>query len=276
MKTILNLVVLQSLVLTASFATTLSGNALPACATGVALTVYQGYGDDGCSFAKVTFGGDQYDVTIQYSKFQVLSSADAGASLPTKPKASDITVTAPTKIGDALGFFSNKFEVGAGQKLIFIFEYTIDPPPSVIPGYETEMFAETPVFPGYANYKTQLCVGGYFGGSKGCVDVLSGEEKEVLALETYIYTKSTKEVKTKAAITFDQPTFRVDVRNTLELYGGPLGGAIDPDTGKKVIGSSQISGVRNTVPAAVPEPMGLMLAGSGLAVLALIRRRMAS
>lgn len=276
MKRIIKLLVLQSLVMAASFATTLSGTGLPACASGVALTVYQGYGDDGCAFSKVTFGGEEYDVTIQYSKFQVLAFADAGASVPVRPKASDIIVTAPTKIGDALGFFSDKFEVNAGQKLIFIFEYTIDPPPSVIPGYETEMFAESPVFPGYANYKTQLCVGGYFGGSKGCVDVLSGEEKEVLALETYIYTKSTKEVKTKAAITFDQPTFRVDVRNTLELYGGPVDGAIDPDTKQLVIGSSQISGVQNTVPSPVPEPMGLLLAGSGLAVLAVIRRRMAN
>ena len=273
MKMLCKLLALQILVIAASFATTLTGGGLPACASGVKLTVYQGYGDDGCSFATITFGGEQYDVTIQYSKFQVLAFNDVGASLPIRPKASDITVTAPSKIGEALSFSSDKFEVNAGQKLIFIFEYTIDPPPSVIPGYETEIFAETPVFPGYANYKTQLCVGGYFGGSKGCVDVMTGEEKEVLALESFYYTKSTKEVKTKSSITFAQPTFRVDVRNTLELYGGPVGGAIDPDTGKKVVGSSQISGVRNTVPATVPEPMGLMLAGSGLAVLAVIRRR---
>lgn len=273
MKTLVKLFALQALVSAASWATVIVESPLPACQSGVTVKTYLNYGADGCSFAKITSGGSIYDVTIQFTKFRVITGNDVGATAPIAPKNTEVMVTAPSKIGDALSFSSNKFEVAAGQKLTFIFEYTIDPPPSVIPGYETEIFAETPVFPGYANYRTELCVGGFFGGSKGCIDVLTGEEKSLDALESFYYTKSTKQVKTKSSIIFPQPTFTVDVRNILELYGGPLGGAIDPDTGKKVVGSSQISGVKNTVPATVPEPMGLMLAGGGLAALLVLRRQ---
>ena len=275
MKKAVHLLAIQLAGVAVSFGTPLADGPLPACQSNVSLAVYRALGPDGCSFAKVTFNSEQFDVTIRDLNYRLFRSSVTGVALPGRVFDTDIQVTAPTKLGDALGFFSNKFEVAAGQRLTFQFDYVIDPPPSVIPGYETDIFTETPVFPGYALYKTELCAGGIFGGSQGCVDLLTDKESPVITLESFYYTKSTKQIKTKSSITFDKPTYLVSVRNTLILDGGPKDGAIDPDTGKNVIGKSQISGVQNTVPTAVPEPMGLMLVGGGLALLAFVRRHVA-
>jgi hypothetical protein len=145
----------------------------------------------------------------------------------------------------SLEFSSAGFSVGPGQAITYELSYFIDPPPPIIHEFETEMWTETPVFPGSVTIVTSICIGAPF--TPGCAGTL--------ATLTVFHNGISHDL-------FDWTAFAgtnaLGVRNVITL---------DATAG----GSADFAGFHN---ASVPEPRGTLLVAAVLAALAL-RRRMA-
>ena len=161
--------------------------------------------------------------------------------------------------GPSLRFYSPAFSVVAGQQAVLTLVYNIDPPPIIIRGFDEEMFAETPVFPGSVTIDTWLCVGGTF--SPECTGMNDNIPLQ-LSLQLAHYGGDEGN-KLTDSIVFS-PTSILGVWHTITLDGGP-----DNEGG-----SASFSALGNQA-YTVPEPGTWLLLGCGLVGLAVLRRRRA-
>lgn len=239
-----------------------------ACEFGT-LRSYIQKGSTGC-----TAGG------LDYFNFAFTSTAEPPLSWfndpPTHPDTliatrDNIFVTPPQAHGDQIAFDSQYFQVGEGDRIVYYWTYTIDPPPDILPGFDLEMDAFSPVAPGYATIDAVVCAGGNLNlfslflpplSCKPAKDPApSSFRKEPYRLRVE-YLAQPDVIQLTDTVTFDVPTNYIQVWLRLELNGGPKGGG----------GSSQINGFRTSV---TPEPGTWAMLGAGLSGLALFRRRRA-
>lgn len=248
----------------ALFAVTVLALSLPAFATPtcgyapVSVYVQAGYI---CKFADIVVGNQTYELTIKDVKFNMVDVGKnevdgVAANLGT---LDDYFVTPPANFYEALGLTSPLFNLAEGQHVHYFFDYVIDPPPPVIPGFEEFLDTQTPVFPGYAIVVTDICAGGVFYGPI-CYSLYSGGTAEHLQLSVF-HLGTDFGNKLFDSVKFAQPVSIVGVRNFLDLNAGKKGAG----------GSAQIQGVQNAINS--PEPSAMILAGLGLGAIALIRRR---
>lgn len=209
-----------------------------------------------CSFATVIHEGQPYFVTVSGVSFSTDDIGPRqGGTAATFATPDQINVTAPTSLNDTLGFQSDFFAIGPGKRALYFFQYVIDPPPPVIPGFDIEMLAFSPVAPGNARVTVDVCPdGSFFMG--GCLT--STGFTPVLTTELFHNGGTVCDV-CKGTLDFD-PVSRLSVRVTIDL--NTLQG-----------GTSDIDGFRTNVSVVTPEPAAWVLGGAGLALIGLLRRR---
>jgi len=209
-----------------------------------------------CSFATVMHEGQPYFLTISQVSFATDDiGLRQGGTASTFATPAQINVTAPTSLNDTLGFQSDVFAIGPGQRALYFFQYVIDPPPPVIPGFDIEMLAFSPVAPGSARVTVDVCPDGSFS-SIGC---LTPQGITPIISTELFHTGGPSCDVCKGSLDFD-PVSRLSVRITIDL--NTLKG-----------GTSNIDGFRTNVAAAIPEPAGWVLGGAGLVLIGLLRRR---
>lgn len=184
--------------------------------------------------------------------------------------ADDILVT-PQELWKGFAFSSSLFDVKGLQRVAYAFNYFIDPPPPIIPGFEFFLDTFTPVAPGYANITTDVCVGGQFLEEFDINLILSGGPLDENGCESpspfpnafrlnVFHNGRDDDKKLFDKVAFTAKTNIVDVRTVLELNAN---GA-----------SSQIVGFRTRASIdEVPEPGTIGLAAAGLLLLAYFRKR---
>jgi hypothetical protein len=174
----------------------------------------------------------------------------------------------------SLALRSSMFNISAGERLQLIFQYLIDPPPPILDDLSAELEAQSPVAPGFALVTAEVCASGHFLPTSASVSGTpssDGTKQCVGDSATYrIFELSHFGDGDPANILFDSVTFPntsfMDVRTTILLDGGPIGGG----------GSSQIDGVTYSAGVVTPEPgAGLLVAGGLTAALWFRRRRAA-
>ena len=194
---------------------------------------------ESCAIGDLIFKGFSYSNTgFQIDASQILVEPSVGPQ------------------GLHLLFSSTAFSVGAGQQAVLDLIYNIDPPPIIIRGFEEEMFADTPVAPGYVMIDTWLCVGGFFPGCTGGGEVSLPQ----LLLHLAHYGADNPGNILTDSIMFE-PTSILGVWHTITLDGGAGG-------------SASFGGLGNQA-YTVPEPGAWLLLASGLLGLAVLRRRRA-
>jgi len=147
---------------------------------------------------------------------------------------------------------SGGFSVTGAQSVQYLITYTVDPHP-ILRGFGDTLLTNTPVFPGLATVTTDLCINAPFGGTI-LVPTCAGTPASLSVFHngtSFTLTDST---------TF-APTADLGVRNTVTLTANGASASI---TG--FANSSQVT----------PEPMTILLLGSGLAGLIASRARAAS
>lgn len=215
--------------------------ATPTC-TSQPLSVYIAFGYE-CTFANDI-------LTIKDVTFSAVAlTTGTPLALP-----SQITVIPPIGLSDALGFESTKFEVTGKQAVRYTITYIIDPPPDILPGYESELFADSPIAPGTLEITTDLCASGTFGGPTGCLPI-DDRIPEYHTLTIFHFGDLGK--KLRDSVIFDTPTNFIHVRNTITMRAN---GSI-----------SQFDKLTGTIHA--PEPASIGLIAAGLAALVGIARR---
>jgi len=146
-----------------------------------------------------------------------------------------------------LSFTSDAFSVTGFDRILALFDYTIDPRPPILSGTTLSMQTSTPVFPGTATITANLCLGQEFG--PGC--------ENQRTLEVFHFGNTADLVD---SVTFS-PVQLVDLRITIDLRANGASSSIRGGT----------SGV--TTGAVVPEPGSVGFVMGGLGALLAIRRR---
>lgn len=210
-------------------------------------------GSDGCSIGEFTF--------FNFSFLRIATLQPNSQSL--LANASDITVNFPNKAQDSLEFLSTKFDVKAGDRVQYLIGYTLDPPPPILPGFELDLFTDTPVAPGLATVTANICVGGifFFNSPNQCLDVGAPGYVGTPYTAQVFHLGSTKvgSIKLKDQIFFDSPTNLIDVRILIDLDA-------------RLGGSSQVRGIGSGA-SPIPEPATYALVGAGLLAAAFLSRR---
>jgi hypothetical protein len=250
----------------------------PACGVGT-LQSYIDLGSTGCSVSHPNpeIGG------LTYFNFGFVSNADLPVPfswvfpnyVPTNPltkvaDADSITVRPPQDIYGQVQFESSDFYVADGDTLQYFFTYTVDPPPDILPGFDLEMYADSPQFPGYATIDAAVCAGGKFNLFSIIFQPLACRQVHPNASSFrrepyYLHVEHSVQpnvISLSDRVVFDNATNYVQVWMLLTLSGGPAGGG----------GYSQIDALGvDTDPT--PEPGTWAMLGAGLAGIALLRRR---
>lgn len=226
----------------------------PACVAGD-FDSYSDLGSGGCSSGGFTFFNFSFTATPLI----------AHPATSTTKVATPFTVfiTPPANLTSVLSITSDDFNVQAGDRVLYQIEYTIDPPPPILPGYDVEMFSDTPISPGLATATASLCAGGLLAGPV-CVDLgAPGFVATPYVLTVFHKGLPAGPIQLSASVLFPAPTNLIDVSILLDL---------DATRG----GSSVITGVGTRAPFLAdptPEPGSIALVGAGLVGLALLRRR---
>jgi hypothetical protein len=152
--------------------------------------------------------------------------------------ASDITVT-PVVSGDTLElmFTSPEFDVSGSDMAKYLLSYTWDP--GDIRGLEDVMYANSPVFPGFASVTTVACEDAPFGAAL-CPTTTA----------TLMVSDNGVTANLVDSTAFSPPIGTLGLRNTLELDGN---GA-----------SSEIAGFSNVLTLPEPATWGTVLLALGL------------
>jgi hypothetical protein len=223
-------------------------SSLPACASGQSLLYYQtNYpaGSGGCAIGELSVS----DFTFSRS---TSPNPVTGATL--LASAADILIQPQASLIQTLRFDSSKFVVDAGNRVVYRFGYIIDPPPEIIPGFDAEIFASSPVFPGTARLRILLCAAGAV--SPFEPDGCDGGT----AYSFELFHDGFSCVSCQGGVIFDRPVSFVGVFQELIL---------DATAG----GSSQIDGIGGRLPYIVPEPSTYAMLGTGLGGLLFWARR---
>jgi hypothetical protein len=231
-----------------------------AAATWITQTSYNfGTNTGGCAWTGTDF-------SIYFFNFTVLNA-------PSNPSSSvadvnNVFVTLGSQLTDGLQVNSNAFNVVSGDYARYQFDYWIDPPPPIMPGFDLDLLTETPVGGASAKVTAFACtainslntfVNSVNGVPGGCQNNTTGG----LYTGTVFYNSqvSGPPISTlSSSITFNQPVNFINVRLILEL---------DARNG----GTSQISGLGLAPQVVIPEPSSIALMASGLGGLLFLARR---
>lgn len=246
----------------AAGAGTVDGAVLPACATNN-LAVFQSYGSEGCQLGIFTLSNFQYKTVPPVNAVN--------------PTAAEITIIPPASIQTgAINIESTRFKLDGTNgpaSLQFQISYFIDPPPVILPGFESELgeinfgdeFGEFRIQTGptiqnntatKVKLTTDLCAGGFFQGA-GC-----SNGSPILTLIVFHETVdgAITALNLKDSVKFPQLVNTIDVRNTFELFAdGTTLGIVGP--------------TMNQTLALTPEPATWAMTVGALLLLAGYRRR---
>ncbi|NWF84470.1 MAG: PEP-CTERM sorting domain-containing protein [Bryobacteraceae bacterium] len=226
------------------------------------LAAYIALGSGGCSVGS----GDN---ALTLFDFSFNAYPDPANSNPATvvATASTINISQPTGVWQAVQFTSGDFFVGAGDRVVYAISYIIDPPPDILPGFDLELFAESPIFPAKATITGILCAGGNFNSPLPfpCVPARGASNPEPIPyIVTVFHNGIPNAIQLQDGVIFNKPTNYLSVQLLIDL---------DAREG----GSSQIDGVgTDTLPGPneiIPEPGSIALMGAGLAGLGLLRWR---
>jgi PEP-CTERM motif-containing protein len=213
----------------------------PACTTGT-LASYIALGGG-------PTGGCSIDTEVRFFDFSFTVLSTGGGAIPIS--AASITVTPVLNGADlSLTFSSAGFSVSGAESVSYLLAYTIDPHP-ILKLFRDNLLTSTPTFPGLASITTNLCIGAPFGGTL-LAPTCSGTPDSVMVFHngtTFSLSDSTSFA----------PVADLGVRNIITLAAN---GA-----------TSSFTGLTNTVQV-TPEPVTLLMMGTGLLGLGLSRRRL--
>jgi hypothetical protein len=183
--------------------------------------------------------------------------------------AADILVS-PQTLWKGFAFSSSFFDISGFQHVAYAFNYLIDPPPPIIPGFEFFLDSFSPVAPGFAKVTTDVCVGGEFVKPFKMDLILKNQPLDENGCESGVEFPNTFRLvvfdngapgdkQLFDSVKFTEKTNIVDVRTVLEMNAN---GA-----------SSQIDGFRTRAALATPEPGSFLLGAAGLLLLGYFRKR---
>ncbi len=202
-----------------------------------------------------------------FAKNFYFEAKDLNLADPSVLVTADQILITPQELWKGFAFSSSLFDIKGFQHVAYAFNYFIDPPPPIIPGFEFFLDSFSPVAPGFAKATTDICAGGSFARDFNINLILSGGpvdengcestfEDALFRLETFD-NGSPGNKKLFESVSFPL-TNVVDVRTVLELNANG--------------GTSQVDGFR-TRALLTPEPGSYLLAGAGLLALGLLHRR---
>jgi len=210
-----------------------------------------------CEFGELLrVEGNPFRFTVKDFSFSA-TDVNPSTGLPTgAPIATSdqILVTPAALLGEPFRFESPLFDIGPFQYVKYLFGFTVDPAPPIIPGFEAQLFTETPVFPGNATLTFQLCRGSKWMEGQSC----PGGADDIYTLELFHTGLPAGNVLNQAVV-FASPTNIVGVLAELVL-----------DTRQG--GTSQIAGFGGGASTHLPEPSTLLLCAAGLVALILRSR----
>lgn len=236
-----------------------------ACPTGSLQSYLELTPGVGCSIGDSGFSYKDFGFTTLLVK-----KTDDNTKVAT---ADSININPPASITDVLEISSGDFDVRGGDRVVYLFQYVIDPPPPIMPGYDIEMFSETPIFPGRAEATAFVCPGITKGSvqytSEGLIEAVQcggpGEPFTLPLILDVFHNGLPTGNKLFDSGLFNNPTNQMAVWIMLDLD------ASNPDENGN-FGSSKISGIGAGV---VPEPGSFALLAAGFSALAWFRRRRA-
>ncbi len=205
-----------------------------------------------CAFGQVfttpelTFQFTAKDFSFSATNVDPNTGLSTGAPVATPAQ---ITVTPAPLLGQPFRFESPLFDIGPFQYVKYVFGFTIDPAPPIIPGFEGELFTDTPVFPGNATLNFHLCRGSKWFPNSFC----PGGPNDIYSFNLFHSGNPSGNVLT-GGVTFDTPTNVVGVIAELVL-----------DTRQG--GTSQITGIGAGGASPIPEPSTLLFFAAGAVAL---------
>lgn len=206
-----------------------------------------------------------------FAKDFYFEGVDLNLADPTLLATADDILVTPQELWKGFAFSSTMFSITGFQHVAYAFNYLIDPPPPIIPGFEFFLDTFTPVAPGYATVTTDVCVGGQFLEAFDINLILSNGPLDENGCESPIRFPNTfrlqvfhngtdRDKKLFDSVRFTEKTNIVDVRTVLELNAN--------GASSEIAGFRTRAGIEET-----PEPGTIGLGAAGLLLLVYLRKR---
>jgi hypothetical protein len=205
-----------------------------------------------------------------YAKNFYFEAVDLNPMDPSVLATPDDILVSPQDLWKGFAFSSPLFDITGFQHVAYAFNYLLDPPPPIIPGFEFYLDTFTPVAPGYARVTTDVCVGGEFLNEFDLSLLLNNGPLDENGCESAITYPNTHRLivfhngtdddkKLFDSVLFTEKTNLVDVRTVLELNANGASSEIDGFGTRAIIGT--------------PEPGTLALGAAGLLLIGYLRKR---